>query len=243
MKKLQRYDLEKSYFYGEYNKTMDYGKKNAQLEGVNDCIAQLNDERKQYEQEMSQVIDAEKDNENRKYHFWERWRKIKFISLGIFVIGKFILTPIVNSVCSGNTGTFAILLGGVLTALVFLLSNIALLLFLIAIIAQEISEKSYFKYADNLREQLYDISRNFEDKARKYYLAIDNCYLNSLDSTHREMVLMRREQNEHNRKLQAIAEERNRLERENLEENRKTRYAQERLLQIEQERENRRSRW
>lgn len=241
MKKLQRYELEKCYFYGEYNKTIDYGKRNAHLEGVNDYIAQLDNERKQYEQEIGKVIDAEKDNENRKYHFWEKWRKIKFISLGIFFIGNFILSPIVNSMFSGRTGMFAIL-GGVLTILVVLLSNIAFPLFLIAIVAQVISGKSYSHYADNLREQLYSINKKFEDKMRTCYLAIDDIYLNSLEPAHREMVIMRREQNEHNRKLEDIAEERRRLERENLEESRKLRYTQEQLLAIEQERERRRLR-
>ena len=235
MKKLQRYDLDRCYSYGEYNKTINYGKTNGRLEGVNNHITQLNNERKQYEREMRKAIDAEKDNENRKYHFWEKWRKIKFISLGIFV-GSIILVFIIYSVFQG-------LLESLLTILDFLVLLIALILFLIAAIVQVISEKLYSKYANNLREQIYSINKNFDYKSRTCYLAIDDIYLNSLEPAHREMVLMHREQNEHNQKVEKIAEERRRLERENLEENRKIRYTQEKLLEIEKERENERLRW
>lgn len=235
MKKLQRYDLEKCYFYGEYNKTIDYGKRNAHLEGVNDHIAQLNNERRQYEQEIRKVIDAEKDNENRKYNFWRKWRKIKFVSLGTF-IGSIILGIIIDSALHGMPEML-------LSLLVYLILMITPILFLIAAFIQVISRKSYSRYADKLGERLHSISRNFEDKAKTCYLAIDDIYLNSLEPAHREMVLMRREQNEHNRKLEETAEERRRLEWENLEESRRLRHTQEQLLAIEQEREKRRLRW
>lgn len=68
---------------------------------------------------------------------------------------------------------------------------------------------------------------------------IDTLYLRSLDPSHREMVLMRREQAEHNRKQEELEEERVRLENERLREAEKTRKAQEKLLKIEEEREKR----
>lgn len=234
MKKLQRIDLEQCYSYGEYNEAINHGKMNSRLEGVNDYIAQLNNERMQYEQEMKKVIDVEKDNENRKYHFWEKWRKIKFISLGIFV-GSHILDFIIGSVFNGT-------LEALLTILICLLLVLNVILFLIAAVIQVISGKLYSRYADNLKEHLYCINKSFDYKTRTCYLAIDDIYLNSLEPSHREIVLMRREQNEHNHKLEKIAEERRRLEEKNLEENKKIRNAQEQLLEIERERENRRYR-
>lgn len=234
MKKLQRYDLDRCYSYGEYNETINYGNMNSHLEGVQDYILQLNNEKQQYEQEMRKVIDAERDNENRKYHFWEKWRKIKFIFLAIFV-GGLILNSIIGNVFNGT-------LEALLNILICLLLVLTLILFLIAAVIQVISGKLYFRYADNLKEHLDCINNSFDYKAKKCYLAIDDIYLKSLEPSHREIVLMRREQNEHNRKLEKIAEERRILEQENLEENRKIRNTQEQLLEIELERENRRYR-
>ena len=233
LQRLQRFALDQCYFYGEYNETINYAKMNSHLEGVNACIEQLDNERKQYEQEMEKVIDSEKGNENKKYHFWETWRKIKFISLGIF-IGSIVLGLLADSVVP--YGVLEVLL----TVFIFLLWFVMLIFCPIVAIIQLIGRLLYFRYANGLREQLYCMGRDFEHKARACYFAIDEIYLKSLDPMHREMVLMRREQNEHNRRLEGIEEERRKTERENLEENRRIRYAQEQLLDIEREREKRR---
>lgn len=235
MKKLQRLDLEHCYSWREYNNAINCGKTNIHLKGVSDHIEQLNDERKQYEQVMKNLIDAEKDTENKKYHFAEKWRKIKIISLFAF-IGSLILMVI--GIAVNPNGLLAVLL----MALFFLGFCICPFLFLLAAVIEVISRKLYSRYADGLRAHIYGINSSFDYKVRTCYLAIDDIYLDSLDAAHRELVLMRREQNEHNQKLERMAEEQHRAEKANLEENRRIRQVQERLLAIEEERENRRLR-
>lgn len=239
MKKLQRYDLEKCYYYDEYNKAIDYGKRNANLEGVNDYISQLNNARIQYEQEIGNIVDTERDNENKMYRLWGKWYKIRAVSLGIFLAA--IPALIVCGMISERSYKFA-LHGDWLAILFSMALIIAFPVFLFAAAAQIIRRRWYYDYADNLKNRLYGISRNFEDKAGTCYRAIDNIYLNSLDPAHREMVLMRREQEEHNRRMEAVAAEQGRKENERLEETRKMRIAQEKLLEIEKERERRRLR-
>ena len=68
-------------------------------------------------------------------------------------------------------------------------------------------------------------------------------YLLSLDTTHRELVLLRRQQEAHNQDMLRLEKERRKAEKERLEEQRRAREATEKLLSIEIEREKRMGRW
>lgn len=68
-------------------------------------------------------------------------------------------------------------------------------------------------------------------------------YLLSLDTTHRELVLLRRQQEAHNQDMLQLEKERQKAEKERLEEQRRAREATEELLSIEIEREKRMGRW
>ena len=68
-------------------------------------------------------------------------------------------------------------------------------------------------------------------------------YLLSLDTTHRELVLLRRLQEAHNQDMLRLEKERQKAEKERLEEQRRAREATEKLLSIEIEREKRMGRW
>jgi len=235
MKKIQRCDLDRCYSFGEYNKTIDYGEKNSHLTGVSNCIEQLNNAKNHYMQEMETVINEERDIENRKYRFWEKWHRIKILAPCIW-IGSFLINKL-----SGKG--YHSLIVDLLLALLIFTALATFLLFLLAIIMEIISRKLYLKYIDSVWGKFNSINNAFENTARKYYQSIDDIYLNSLEPAYREMVLMRREQQEHQRRLEQIAEEQRRLEAENLAENRRIRNTQEELLGIEREREKRYRGW
>lgn len=80
-----RCDLERVYNFNEYNKTMDYAKKNIEVNGVREQIQKLTAEKNTYIQEMQNIIESEKENEDKKYHEWESWYKKKNICVWITI--------------------------------------------------------------------------------------------------------------------------------------------------------------
>ncbi len=231
MGSIQRYDLDRCYSYGEYNKAIEYGKKNNSIAGVGDCIKQLNDYKNRYEQEMAAIINAEKDVESQKYILCEKWSKRRTIAL-CTLAGSIIINIIISEMIQNTIGLLIMLL-------LCLLVVVSFIYLLVAAILESIAENSYYKYTKNLWGKFNPINSAFNNTARECYQEIDAIYLNSLEPAHREVVLMRREQNEHHRRVEKIAEEQRRLEAKNLEINKEIQNTQQRLLDIELEREDR----
>ena len=101
----------------------------------------------------------------------------------------------------------------------------------------------YKRYIELVSNKLNNLGNGFIRTSIDYYDAIDNLYLLSLDTTHRELVLLRRQQEVHNQDMLRLETERQKAEKERLEEQRRAREAAERLLSIEIEREKRMGRW
>ena len=104
--------------------------------------------------------------------------------------------------------------------------------------------KHYSSYVSQIINRLNERNNIFQKDARRFYKAMDDLYLRSLDPMQRELILMRREQAEFKREqaqfqkqMQKLEMDRQRRDKEVLEENRRTRLAQERLLDIEERRE------
>ncbi len=145
--------------------------------------------------------------------------------LAFVVIASLILGIIVGEI---SVNIFFAIISLLLTIVFF----VSLLILLFAIVIEMVIKDLYFSYINKLRVRIGVQDREFSDISMKCYQEIDNIYLNSLDSAHREMVIMRREQEIHNKKMEQI-------EVNQLEEVRTSRRVQELLLQIEQEREER----
>lgn len=101
------------------------------------------------------------------------------------------------------------------------------------------SKEQYDSYISELQYSARQLIGKYEKEVNALRNKIDSLYLNSLSPAHREMVLMRRDQERQHQERMRIEEERLRSQKRIEEEQRMARAAQEKLLQIEQDREDR----
>lgn len=242
--KFERYDLDKVYFMNEYNKTVTYGNTNAGIGGVKEQLQGLELEKSRYFENVASIVNPERENEESKYHQYEKWAKIekKYKYAEIFLI----------AVCVTEMFTFKYFPIGLRTSLFFGLFEVLLafltifvvpIIFIITKIIKHGYGIRYKRYIELISNRLNSLGNSFIRTSIDYYDAIDNMYLLSLDTTHRELVLLRRQQEAHNQDMLQLEKERQKAEKERLEEQRRAREATEELLSIEIEREKRMGRW
>lgn len=241
--KLARYDMERVYYLKEYQKTVAYAEQNISIAGVKEKLDSLKAEKSRYSKKVSALIEAERDNERQKYEPYEKWadvaKKLPFVFLGTLLAIEALIF---------FENVLSLPLYGILFGLIMMLLSLVLFVSGIAtafsFLCKRKYERAYQKYVSELSGQIDSLGQAFKQTSKDYYCSIDNLYLNSLDATQRELILMRREQAEHNRKLIEAEKERQRLQKKLIEEQQKTRATQEELLAIEREREERyKSRW
>lgn len=242
--KFERYDLDKVYFMNEYNKTATYGNTNAGIGGVKEQLQGLELEKSRYFENVASIVNPERENEETKYRQYEKWTKIekKYKYAEIFLI----------AVCVAELFTFKYLPIGLRTSLFFGLFEVLLafltifvvpIIFIITKIIKHGYGIRYKRYIELISNRLNSLGNSFIRTSIDYYDAIDNLYLLSLDTTHRELVLLRRQQEAHNQDMLRLEKERQKAEKERLNEQRRAREATEELLSIEIEREKRMGRW
>lgn len=242
--KYERYDLDKVYFMNEYNKTVTYGNTNAGVSGVKEQLQGLELEKSRYFENVASIVNPERENEELKYRQYEKWAKIekKYKYTEIFLI----------AVCVAEMLTFKYRPIGLRTSLFFDLFEVLLvfltvfvvpIIFIITKIIKHGFGIRYKRYIELVSNKLNNLGNGFIRTSIDYYDAIDNLYLLSLDTTHRELVLLRRQQEAHNQDMLRLEKERQKAEKERLEEQRRAREATEKLLSIEIEREKRMGRW
>ncbi len=241
---LIRYDLEKVYFLDEYNKTVAYGRRNINIAGVKESLEDLEKERRIYAEQVLDIVNAERDNEAKKYQAYQKWndlkKKSKWAEIGLILF--FII----------RSNIFKYLPVGLRTSLLFTSfdSLVVLSLFLIVPIVFIVSKLvahtcaiRYKHYIEPVIAKINYLGTNFTRKSLDYYDAIDNLYLQSLDPTHRELVLLRRQQEEQSKNMLRLEKERKQMEEKHLRELQRTRQAVEETLAIEKEREKRYRGW
>lgn len=227
-----RYNLDTCYAFGNYNKAVKYGKSHNAVDGVSNCMEKLDSEKNSYINEMQNIIDNEKENENKKYSLWEKCSNIKYKS-SITTMISFILM-LLNMIILGRGNSFLYEALFILLPLVFTFSIFTAVL---STFAELITNNRYFDYTLTLDGKLQKQNRLFENISYNIYQDIDNLYLNSLDPVHKETVLMHRKQDEHNRRMAQLAEDQHRLATQNLNETRRANEMQARLLQLEEKKE------
>lgn len=241
--KIERYDLSKVYFMNEYNKTFSYGNANVNINGVKEQLQNLESEKKRYFENVANIVNPEKENEEIKYHQYEKWAKAE----KIYKYAEIILI----SICIVSMFTFkhfpiefrtSLFFGLLAFLLVLLTIIIGPLLFIITKIIKYGYGIRYKRYIEPISTMLNTLGNNFVRISINYYENIDNLYLLSLDPSQRELVLFRRQQEKHNQDMLRLERERQKVEIEHFEEQRRTRAATEGLLEIEREREERRRR-
>lgn len=241
---LIKFDLDKVYFMDKYNKTLTYGQKNVHIDGVKEQLQKLESEKKLYYNNVAGIVDPERENNEIKYQKYEKWAKLekKFKLIEILLIVLFIIQLLI----------FDHLPVGFRSSLIFSLFSLLLMLFSVFIgplvfiitkIIKHIHGMCYKQYIKSIDSKLKNIGNNFKQISTNYYKTIDNLYLRSLDDTHRELVLLRRQQEAQNQEMLLLEIERQKIEKERLDEQRRARAASEKLLAIEQEREKRWRGW
>lgn len=241
---LIRYDLDKVYFMSEYNNTVAYANTNISINGVSEQLQHLEKEKNHYFEKVSSIVKSERENELKKYQKYEQWvkneKKCKRTEI-LFILVYIIRLLIFNHLPIGmRTSLLYTLFDLLLMLFVFLIGPLT---FIVTKIIKLIYGICYKRYIEPISYKINDLGNSFSRTSMDYYKAIDNLYLLSLDPAHRELVILRRQQEEHNQNMLRFEKQRLQAEKERLNEQRRAREATERLLSIEQEREKRRNSW
>lgn len=235
-----RYNLDQCYRFNEYNKAISYATKYIDIKGIKELALNLKQTADKYEKDIAKIVNPRRENEERKYNQWKNWNRIKDICkwIAIGLISLAVFSYIINIFINiGNMALEYIFLLSVLFTIV------TIPLFFVAKVGEFICRNIYNHFVKSIKEEIDNQNFLFAEESRNTYRAMDNLYLISLDASHREMVLMHREQIEHNKKMEHLEKERQRKEEERLREQKRARKVQERLLEIEEERERRRNSW
>lgn len=235
-------NLDRVYRFAEYNNAISFAKQNLEIKGMQELITKLNSVKEDYCINVQKITEPEKEIENDKYKLYAKWHKAKIISkwitIGTFIIGfgSGVLSDIFRDV--EQVALFLNRMEVFLFVTIFMLP-----ILIVAKIGEFICDKLYKNYTTKILKKINPLNADFAYKASRYYEEMDNLYLASLEPAHREVVIMRREQAEHNERMRQYEKDRQKIESERLEEVKKTRKAQEKLLEIEEERERRYKGW
>lgn len=239
-----RYDLDKVYFMNEYNKAVAYGHQNVNIAGVNEQLQGLEREKKSYLEQVESIVNPEREIEHGKFQQYEKWaateKKYKWAEI-VLILALVVRLTI-----------FRVLPIGLRTSLIFTLFDLLLMLlvllagplaFIVAKVVKHGCAMRYKQYIDSIANKVNGLGSSFTRTCLSYYDKIDNLYLLSLDSAHRELILLRRQQERQHHDMIRLEKERQRTEEERLREQRRTAQATEELLAIEKEREKRLRGW
>lgn len=229
--KPRRMNLRGQYYAkNDYDQTANYANSNISISGVNELSAQLESGYKNYLQEMGAIVNNEATTEEEKYTQLERISNIKNICKYSAI--ALLLLTIICMIFQSN-----------LIAITSILLILAILVYCVIKIIDVICEKKYRSYDKSISDKFSSINIRYANLFNRIYQDIDNLYLSSLDPAHREVVLMRRDQErQHQEAMRANAQQAE-IQRQLAEEQRRTSNKVERLVQIEEDRERRYGRY
>lgn len=243
-REIPRFDLDRVYYFDEYNKAHNYGEQNITIPGVRNLLMKLEAARNVYTRDIEAMTAPEKPKEQNSYHTYQVWVKGKRICIWV-TIGLLLLTVL----CMLLKDVLPSKLLGILSfpcSFVWLM----ILVSIIMAIGERAFENRYTSFVRRIGGLLDDRSGRFREFCNQTYNKIDHLYLSSLDPAYREMVLMNRKMSEtmemqsreisqYRRDIVRLENERNQAERDRAAEMRNLQRTQERLLQIEEDRERR----
>ncbi len=227
---IRRTDFHYLYQTKAYEMAVNFANQNIAVEGVKEQLEVIRNDYAEYDRQIQNVVSAEAVNEKNTYDLWKKWNRRKRIALRVVVIS------IIPALFLGLRNIFLTLfiqfpallalLGGAISGTVFK-------------IVEATYEKQYESYVRTIEQRIRNINDAYVSKTNAMKREIDNLYLASLDPTHREIVLMRRDQERQHQERMHMEQQRLNSQRAAEEEQRRTRQAQEELLYIEREREKR----
>lgn len=242
--KVSRVNFESFYGKKVYNEVMTLGNQNKNVEGVMEIVNKVEEKYQSHCKVVREFSEKEGDTEYTKYKRWYSVHRCKSISKIVF-IGMLIFYILSCILC--------LFLQGALGSIIVFLQDIVLVLFpLVCVVftgskvTEMIFSFVYNSYAKNIAKVGNEMVGKFRMEINKFGHQIDEMYLNSLEPAHREVVLMRRDQERQHQEMMkkkaAHYEEMRKIQEKTLREQQKIRKTQEKLLEIERDREARYSR-
>lgn len=240
-KSLYRVNLNSFYNTNTFENEINFANQNIKVKGVQELLHGIQNEYREYNEKMMQLINNSKETECSKYRLWEKTHKRKTMTKYIIIISLILIIVGIalgdSNLIQGRIGKFLFSITGLLLYLIFFAG---IIMFIAFKITEKVYENNYKSYVEELNRQAGNINIEYKNKMRRYHNKIDDLYLMSLEPSHREIVLMRREQEQQHRERMRLQEVHN---REVLEEQKRARQAQEELLEIEKAREERYKKW
>lgn len=237
-KRKELYDINKFIELKNFEATIQKANQHISITGVKEVIATMQKNHQAYMKEITSFMNVHKPVLDKKYEKWIEDDSRKTICLLMFIISFIYCLFISSKVRIPFFSSIIDLVGlgawffGFFGAIIFKILAI-------------ISEKQYNSYYEKeVVPQANTINARYRNSFNKLYEQVDSLYLNSLEPTLRETVLMRRDQERQHRELME-AQHRHQMALEArqmaLEEGqRRLQQTQDELLQIEREREERR---
>lgn len=224
------------YYLAEYDKAVDYAKTYINIDGVKEQLQILEKCLIEYKNSVDEIMEPQWEDVRKKYARWENWSKAKkickYVSIAIFILFLLLMFR-------GGSST-AVMVMLLLLPVLLVLSLVGLA---ITKIAETILSKAYNNYIKDIFDKINSLGTSFGRQSRLIYNNIDNLYLQSLDPMQRSLIITQRQmaemQKKHDSEIRRLEEQRQRSDNKRLQEARRTRIAQERLLEIEEERERR----
>ena len=234
-------DVSFNYLYeGEaYQSALQFANQYQNISGVPEQIARLKENNRKYREQLNSVINLNYDSVNEKYHLTCRIDAVKKLSIRMLIIGVvgFIFVLIIESYfMNGYRPLILELLLFLLLDLTQLIGIVGVIGGLLSTIGAKVSRKRYQSDKEWLEGKAKSLNAQYLRTIDMNRKSIDQLYLGTLDPAHREVVLMRRDQERHHKEMLKQQERHNAAM---LREQERTRDAQEEILRIEQERQER----
>jgi hypothetical protein len=230
MKKTQiiKEDIYQWYRSHEFENTIQYGKQHRDVEGVDKYLSELQKKRQDYEMEMNALIKTENPSLDDGFRAWSSAEKTKGICIKVG-ISLFILF---------FTSIFVKFLD-ILTVIALLGAFFGCIAAIVLKIVSLVLKSRYHACFESVSGKAGTINRKYLHEIPAIWNKIDDLYLASLEPTHRETVLMRRDQERQHQENMRMQEKILQSQKIAEEEQKRTRRAQEEALQIERSREER----
>lgn len=214
----------------EFKKAIDFAEQHDDINGVFEVLNQIQSNFQEYCQLETPNINIANYHLETKYRHWEIVHKLKKANLFAFI------------------GLISFLIIGRMIHLFDLLLVFALFLFIIVIVMvllfpviEFVFYHIYRNFLNKIKSKHYSTLQSYLKVNDNLYRKVDNLYLSSLEPHHRELILMRRQQDKQHTEL---LEQQSKFfgqileaQKEISEENRLSRELTEKILEIEKERE------
>lgn len=222
--RVEKVNIENWYQTYAFNQAIQYANKNINLLGVSDILSTLNGNAKNYKEEMDDLFERVRPIADKRFEQWSSIYKIFTLCKWICIVTGVLFFV---GICVQENVIF--LISGIV-------SFLAAILLAILKIVKDILRYRYNSYIKNMGQEANRIVTKYERTAYSAYDETDRIYLNSLEPLHREAVLARRDQERQHQELMSAQ-----LQHQKIVENeqRQIREAQQELLRIEKEREER----